>query len=171
MSHKKSKRPESKVTLNMAAMLDMAFQLLTFFIMTFKPDPLEGQIDLRLPKPEAVAGAKGAPPPGADKNNNDPIAGIETLVVSIPSRGGNIDGIVIGQVSDGNNVGGPSGLDGWFKQTLSGGDFPFQQVILQVGTGLRYAELMRVVDVCVQQTLPDGRKLTKMSFVELPEGG
>ncbi len=33
-------------------MLDMSFQLLAFFIMTFKPAPTEGQIALTLPKDE-----------------------------------------------------------------------------------------------------------------------
>jgi hypothetical protein len=27
---------------------------------------------------------------------------------------------------------------------------------------------MRVIDVCTKQTLPNGDKLTKLSFVELP---
>src|SRR5947209_4849860 len=33
-------------------MLDMSFQLLAFFIITFKPAPTEGQIALALPKDE-----------------------------------------------------------------------------------------------------------------------
>ena len=33
-------------------MLDMSFQLLAFFIMTFKPADTEGQIALTLPKDE-----------------------------------------------------------------------------------------------------------------------
>ena len=164
------KKKAEKVELNMAAMLDMAFQLLTFFIMTFKPDPVEGQINLRLPKPEPVAMVKNAPQAGADTNSTNPIAGIETLVISVPSNGGNIDGILIGEIADGNNQGGPAGLDRWFQDQLSGGDFAFKQIIIQVGSRLRYSELMRVVDVCVRQTLPDGKKLSKMSFVELPEG-
>lgn len=171
MSRKKHKKKQEKVELNLAAMLDMAFQLLTFFIFSFKPDPREGQLNLRLPKPEPVAMAKDGQQAGSDTNNNNPIAGIETLVISIPSNGGNIDGILIGSVADGNNVGGPNGLDGWFKGQMDGGDFPFKQVILQVGSKLRYSELMRVVDTCIRQTLPDGSKLTKLSFVELPEGG
>jgi len=30
--------------------------------------------------------------------------------------------------------------------------------------------LMKVIDVCTHQTLPDGKKLSKLSFVELPGG-
>ncbi len=42
MAHKKKKRKQGEVELNMASMLDMAFQLLTFFILTFRPPPAEG---------------------------------------------------------------------------------------------------------------------------------
>ena len=37
-------------------MLDMAFQLLTFFILTFRTVPVEGQINLRLPPPKPIPG-------------------------------------------------------------------------------------------------------------------
>ena len=37
--------PELPIT----PMLDMAFQLLTFFIMTYRPSALEGHMDLTLP--------------------------------------------------------------------------------------------------------------------------
>ena len=50
---RKKRRSQSEVELNLAAMLDMAFQLLTFFILTFRPAPIEGQISLRLPPPQA----------------------------------------------------------------------------------------------------------------------
>jgi biopolymer transport protein ExbD len=42
-------------------MLDMSFQLLAFFIMTFKPVPTEGQIALTLPKDEGAQSAMSVP--------------------------------------------------------------------------------------------------------------
>src|SRR5262245_21281135 len=45
-------------------MLDMSFQLLAFFIMTFKPAPTEAQIAMTLPKEEG--GAQGIPSPADD---------------------------------------------------------------------------------------------------------
>ena len=44
------------MTLNVTAMLDMAFQLLAFFVLTFKPPPAEAQIFLKLPPYQAVLG-------------------------------------------------------------------------------------------------------------------
>ncbi len=48
MSRKKDE-PAAQVVLPITPMLDMAFQLLFFFIMTFNPSDLEGQMDLSLP--------------------------------------------------------------------------------------------------------------------------
>src|SRR6266404_3975673 len=65
---KHRKAPE-EVELNLAAMLDMAFQILTFFILTFKPGPVEGQVELRMPPAKAIAdnpGETAAPGTGTD---------------------------------------------------------------------------------------------------------
>ena len=43
-------------------MLDMSFQLLAFFILTFKPMPTEGQLSINLPKLDAST----EPPPMVD---------------------------------------------------------------------------------------------------------
>ena len=52
MSRKRRRRrDQGTVEMNLAAMLDMAFQLLTFFILTFRPAPVEGQLSLNLPPP------------------------------------------------------------------------------------------------------------------------
>lgn len=89
----------------------------------------------------------------------------ESLVISVFSTpGGKISTMAIGEA----NVAGVSALEGRLKAVLSDANSPFKQVIIQVASKLRYAELMRVVDVCTRQTLPNGEKLTKLSFVELP---
>lgn len=163
------RRKSSDVKLNLAAMLDMAFQLLAFFVLTFKPDPLEGQIRLRLPPPEAVASVKTDQQAGQDTNNTNPIEGVESLVISVFSNGdGSIQSIIVGEGDVGKN---PLGLETRLTTIFSDKDMPFKQVILQVGSKLRYDELMKLIDVCTRQTLPNGDELTKLSFVELPEGG
>ena len=166
MSHRKKKhKKESGVELNLAAMLDMAFQLLAFFIMTFKPAPIEGQINLKLPPPEAIAGAPGKKA-GENEKDKSPVQGIETLTISVFAKSnGKIATMAIGEA----NVAGVSALNGRLKDVLSNPNSPFQQVIIQVGSRLHYEELMKVIDVCTKQTLPSGEKLTKLSFVELPE--
>lgn len=166
MSHKRKKRKGSEnVELNLAAMLDMAFQLLAFFILTFKPSPIEGQINLKLPPPKPVAGVKSGEVAGNNDNNSNPVQSFNSLIISVFSTpGGKISTMAVGE----GNVAGVSALDGRLKAVLSDANSPFDQVIIQVASRLRYAELMRVVDVCTKQTLPTGEKLTKLSFVELP---
>ena len=45
---RKKRHIEGDVQLNMAAMLDMAFQLLAFFILTYQPGKVEGCIGIRM---------------------------------------------------------------------------------------------------------------------------
>ena len=60
---------EENVELNVTAMLDMAFQLLAFFVLTFKPPAGERQIYLRLPPPQVINGL-GGQKAGADENQD-----------------------------------------------------------------------------------------------------
>jgi biopolymer transport protein ExbD len=163
---RKKRRPQGSVELNLAAMLDLAFQLLTFFILTFKPAPVEGQILLRMPPAEAVSPLQTASQPGDDAANTDPLQGLNSLVISvIPNESGGIGSMAIGE----SPLGTLTGLDDRLRTVLSDPISPFDQVVIQVGSGLRYDALMGVIDVCTRQRLPDGQRLTKLSFVELPD--
>lgn len=68
LSHKRKRQTTDFVEpdLPITPMLDMSFQLLAFFIMTFKPAPTEGQIALTLPKEEGAANATSIPSPTAE---------------------------------------------------------------------------------------------------------
>ena len=88
MSHKKKQRKQMECELNLAAMLDMAFQLLTFFILTFKPAPVEGQIDVRMPPPKPVTQKAGV---GAGSSDVPADAGVNSLVISaFPNANGSL---------------------------------------------------------------------------------
>lgn len=165
------RRKQGDVELNLAAMLDMAFQLLTFFILTFKPPPSEGQISLRLPPPKPVTVVSDGQQAGADIANINPVAGVNTLTISVlATPSGRIGSMAIGEGSVGTNL---SSLENSLRSVLSDPGSPFDQVIIQVDPALHYSELMSVIDICTRQSLPNGEKLSKLSFVELtsvPEG-
>ena len=163
---RKRRGSQGDVELNLAAMLDMAFQLLAFFILTFRPAPVEGQISLRMPPAQPVTPAQSTVQAGDDAQNTDPVQGLNSLVISvIPNAAGAIGSMAIGE----SPIGTLTGLNDRLQTVLSDPASPFDQVVVQVGSGLHYDALMGVVDVCTRQRLPDGKRLTKLSFVELPD--
>ena len=163
MRHKRKRRQQGDVELNLAAMLDMAFQLLAFFILTFKPAPVEGQILLRMPPPQAITNINSGQQAGSDADNTNPIQGLNTLVVSaIAHPDGTLRQMAVGEAP----IAGLTALDRKLQAIFSEPSGAFDQVIIQVDSKLRYEELMRIIDVCTKQKLPNGEPLTKLSFVE-----
>ncbi len=153
--------------MNLAAMLDMAFQLLAFFVLTFRSPPLEGQISLRLPPPQPVTGAKTGQEAGEDLSNKNPLKNLTTLTISVfADPNGAIASLRVGE----SDVPGLAALEGRLREVFANPGNPFDQVIIQVSDSCRYDELMKVIDICTRQRLPDGKKLSKLSFVELPNG-
>lgn len=168
MHRRTRKRHQDEVELNLAAMLDMAFQLLTFFILTFRPAPVEGQVAMRLPPPQSISPViqEGATP-GADLDDTNPVKSVNTLTITAFAKpDGSLVSLAVGDtmLAVDRNL---RGLNDRLQTVFSDPGNPFEQVIVQVGGDLRYDELMRVVDVCTKQSLPDGQKLAKLSFVEL----
>jgi biopolymer transport protein ExbD len=168
MGRRRKKRSHSEVELNLAAMLDMAFQLLCFFILTFKPAPIEGQVSLRLPPPQVAVVVKGGVEAGSDETNKNPVTGVNTLTISVfaDPKNGQIASLGVGETQ----VPGIVALDGKLKEVFADPGNPFDQVIIQVSDACRYDELMKIVEVCTRQKLPDGKPLSKLSFVEVPSG-
>jgi biopolymer transport protein ExbD len=164
MGRKKKKRKEESIELNLAAMLDMAFQLLTFFILTFKPSPIEGQITLRMPPPQSITPVANGKEAGKDEKNTDPLKGLKTLIITaLPNPSGQLGQMQVGE----EMVGGLNRLNERLKEVFGNAGAPFDQVVIQVGPELRYDALMSVIDVCTKQTLPNGEPLSKLSFVDL----
>lgn len=165
MSRRKKRHGGGGVELNMAAMLDMAFQLLTFFILTFRPAPVEGEVRLRLPPPQPIT-MKAGQTAGSNSANTNPAAGLDTLIVSAFAKP---DGS-LGQMSIGESqIGSVAGLDRRLAEVLADPTIGFDQVVIQVDNRLTYDGLMQVVDVCTRQKLANGEKLNKLSFVAAGE--
>jgi biopolymer transport protein ExbD len=164
---KKKRRLESDVTLNLAAMLDMAFQLLTFFILTFHPSPVEGDVLLRLPPPVPTVVSEKAEKAGANEKNTNLVEGMHTLTITVlGSPNGSIHQIMFGNDTP---IAGLDALDAKLRSTFSDPNVLIDQVILQIGSALNYDQLMQVLDVCRRQKLPNGDRLTKLSLVEAPQ--
>jgi biopolymer transport protein ExbD len=86
---------EVEADLPITPMLDMSFQLLAFFIMTFKPLPVEAQIAMALPASEG--GGVSIPDPSSDKPT-------KYIVNVTASEGGQIRGMTIREEGSAENA-------------------------------------------------------------------
>ncbi|MCE9548310.1 MAG: biopolymer transporter ExbD [Planctomycetia bacterium] len=176
MSRKKKKNQHEEVTLNLTAMLDMAFQLLAYLILTFRSPSVEAQIALRMPDPVAVSDKKGKDV--GDGTNKDPLKGLDQLVVNVYSdKAGGIGQITSGKKDKITEVASKGTLEQkmarlkrHLQEILNDPGLPFDKVALQIEGDIAYDDVMQVVDVCAQLKLHDGKPLQNVTFIELPSG-
>ena len=161
----KKHQSEEDVTLNVTAMLDMAFQLLAFFILTFRPPPGEDQIYLKLPPAQPIANLNGTQAAGSDetKDSKD-VKPTKSLTVALDdNRTGSISSVRVGIPSPSGNMMKAipfndleQELHGYFKAKDDGdtggkkaqGDF--EQVVISASSTLRWDEIMKVIDLCTK---------------------
>jgi biopolymer transport protein ExbD len=157
-------KSNAEVEIQITPMLDMAFQLLTFFILTFKQAPTEGQFAMNLlpAQPQVRMDA----PISSETNPSEVPPGLRTLpTVLRADENGQLGRVTLGEVEI-------QGMDQLKKelQDILGHkeDYPFDQALIKADPKLRYSELMQVIDVFYSLDV------TKVSFTELDpsaEGG
>ena len=169
---RKRRKPPGEVTLNLAAMLDMAFQLLAFFILTFRPAPIEGHFQLHMPPPSNIAQpieSTDSPNPSVGSES----AFVETLDLFVMADNrGQVTAINAGQepvVAGRLTQPAIQQLNSKLRSTLKVA--PYDRIQLHVDRRLHYEELMKIVDVCTRQTLPDGTPMRQVGFMELANQG
>lgn len=172
MRRRHYRRSQGEVELNLASMLDMAFQLLAFFILTFHPSQIEGQLMLHLPPAAPITNV------ASDKNDTAQAADAgastaKTLEVSVfANPKGDVSRVQVGLhvaftgQADAVNL---RKLEKQLQQMFGFAGTPFEQIVVRVAPTLRYEELMKVIDVCTRQKMLDGQTLRKISFVEMSE--
>lgn len=169
---RRKKRDQGSVEMNLAAMLDMAFQLLTFFILTFRPAPIEGQLALNMPPPEA------APVTKVNANNDNTIGDVLSMntlhLHVVATDAGDVNEVKVeetpttqGHFDEGNR----QRLDKKLKALFAAASTPYDRVQINVDGRLRYGELMKIIDVCHSQELPDHTPMQKISFSEVDVAG
>ncbi len=167
---RKRRKPPGEVQLNLAAMLDMAFQLLAFFILTFRPAPVEGHFQLHMPPAVPQTQVEQS----TDTNSStggETSAFVETLDLYIMADNrGQVTAINVGQqtVVAGRLTGDALGkLNANLRSNFGIQESPYERIQLHVDRRLHYDELMKIVDVCTRQTLPDGSQMRQVGFMEL----
>ncbi len=152
-----------------APMLDMAFQLLTFFVLTYHPAPQEGQFVMSLLPAQPATAMAAAPAANQPVASNDLPVSLRTLPMSLRAGdGGSLGRIVVEQTEMPND---PKALEEALGRYLEDPDLPFDQTLLKVDPNLRYSELMTVINAFSNAFAKSGKDM-KLSFVELrPDEG
>jgi len=132
------------VTLPITPMLDMSFQLLSFFILTFHPMPTEGQLSLNLPKIDASEKAEKDPvPPEEDKKD-------EYVITVISNSSGEVSLLALkGPTGDMGNIKNMAELlDRLQKLPKPQGKAELISIMIEASNDLTYAKLIEVMDLC-----------------------
>jgi len=155
----KRKKNETEVEVPVTPMLDMAFQLLTFFILTYNPAPPENQFSMSLMPVSTKSQATGV------STSQTPTIAVDVETIPITLRAGTDGGL--GEIILGDEpIGGSNPLATFrarLKQEFLGEESPFDQATITVDRRLLYAGLIDVIDILVAE------KITKISFDELRE--
>jgi biopolymer transport protein ExbD len=170
---RKRRKTPGDVQLNLAAMLDMAFQLLAFFILTFRPTPIEGHFQLHMPPPTPMTQVEPSDtaPPTEGGGFSEFVETLD-LYISADDRG-QVTSILVGRQPVVNGRLTPAAIQQLYTNLRSVFGIqavPFDRIQLHVDRRLHYEELMKIVDVCTRQTLPDGSQMRQVGFTELAEG-
>ena len=175
MSRRKGKEPPSEVTLPITPMLDMSFQLLFFFISTFKlPSGMEGSMDLNLPS-EATAKAKTLEEVDPKATSEDKPADLQseiTISVQTQAQGADVDGISninVEQTAGKTSVPPPYSKD--LKELsdklgeIRKDSDAKQSVKIQGDAGLKWRGVIKVMDACRKAGFEN------ISFAQPPDYG
>ena len=165
LSETKNVRRAQPPDVPVAPMLDMAFQLLTFFVLTYKPAPSEGQFVMNLlPAQPATAITAEAP---SDKPSDNLPASLRTLPTILRAGpGGVLAQIMVGETEIPTD---PKALEQELDKTFQNPDLPFDQTLLKVDPRLKYSELMKVINA-FSNAFIHAKKPPSISFDELVPG-
>jgi biopolymer transport protein ExbD len=131
------------VTLPITPMLDMSFQLLSFFIITFHPMPTEGQLSVNLPNIDAAD--KSETPPELPSEKKD-----EYTVTLIANSSGELASISMkGPTGEMGNIRNTADLFDQLKKIPkpAGRGAEGVSITLEASNDLTYARLIEVMDL------------------------
>ncbi len=165
MAERKKIRKAEDPQIPIAPMLDMAFQLLTFFVLTYKPAPAEVQYIMNLlPAQPATSITAEAP---TDKPSDNLPASLRTLpTVLRAGDGGRLAQIMVGETTIPTD---PKELERELDKYFQDPNLPFDQTMLKVDPQLKYSELMKVMNAFMNAFL-HAKKPPNITFEEMGPG-
>ncbi|WZO98116.1 biopolymer transporter ExbD [Isosphaeraceae bacterium EP7] len=158
MSRRRKKSSQGDVDVPITPMLDMAFQLLTFFVLTYRPAPAEGAFSMNLLPAAPVARMDAEVAAETNEASSELPAALRTLPTTLRAdSAGNLGSVTINDLQ----VEGMDKLAAELASILNDPTLPFDQALIKVDPKLRYAELIKVIDIYAKL------KITKISFAEI----
>jgi biopolymer transport protein ExbD len=157
---RRRRRSAESVELNLAAMLDMAFQILVFFILTFSPKPIESQIAAMLPARSPVTQSMLPNSSDSAASAPEPAIARPVTITVLASDAGEIKNLAV----DRTIVPNLQALRDQLQRTTD--PTAACNLVLKVDAKLHYQQLVYVVDACVQGGLSE-TAIDKMTLVEL----
>ena len=163
MSRKKKKGDES-VEIPVTPMLDMAFQLLTFFILTYHPMPSEVQFGMNLmpAAPAMKIGDTAQPEAAADDSLPAMLTTLPTVLYA--GEAGRLGRVTLNEVE----VQGIAKLKQELKSIKADPNLKFEQALIKIDPNLKYSEVMQVIDVFHEL---DIRKISFGELTAADQGG
>jgi biopolymer transport protein ExbD len=146
--------PELKPTVPVTPMLDMAFQLLSFFLLTFHPDAqFEVEMDLALPQRES---GKAADPTMVDptvasntelEQDMTEIPTVTAVAAGDPANRGAISSLSIEHLGNANPVSSLDDLEKTLKTKFNADDFR-GNIKVRGDPKLKWSAMLEVMDAC-----------------------
>lgn len=147
LGRRKNTDSPAEVQIPIPAMLDMTFQLLSFFVLTFNPSGAgEGQLDLLMP---TAGAAKAAPTEQADPfaMSSNEVEQPAEIVVVVGSDAGRLGTLAVRDNEQTINVADLTELRA--ELTKLRGESARANVQIEAAGDLRYAQLVEVMDACL----------------------
>jgi biopolymer transport protein ExbD len=165
LSERKKVRKAQPPDVPVTPMLDMAFQLLTFFVLTYKPAPAEVQFGMKL-LPAQPATSITAEAPSDKPSDNLPVS-LRTLPTILRAGdGGTLAQVMVGETVISTD---PKVLEKELDKYFQDPNLPFDQTVLKVDPRLKYAEVVKVINA-FSNAFVHAKKEPKLSFEELAPG-
>lgn len=157
-----------EIKLNMTAMIDIVFQLLVFFVMTFKVVAMEGDFNIKMPLA------------AADGQSVDDILPDLIQISLTPDDAGNLATITVDDGSGVQSIDGPffgtvqkngqaefvpndeafASLTGYIERELAGETNPDEpvetEVEFDIAYGVKYLYTVKAIEAVSGRKLPDG---------------
>jgi biopolymer transport protein ExbD len=152
---KRSEEPQLKPSVPVTPMLDMAFQLLSFFLLTFHPDAqFEVEMDLALPQKESGKAADPTlvDPTAASNTELDPqdmtdIPTVTAVAASDAANRGQISSLSVEHLGNAHSVSSLDDLEKALKGDFKADDFK-GAIKVRGDPQLKWSSMLEVLDAC-----------------------